>query len=238
MAYQTEVTITAGVPTAGSGEVYTINKVAKLEDDASANLDGGIPAMAVRKLTPANTSGADGDYEFLQMSAGQLHVNAGHHQPGTNGFLATPFALIANSETGSDTLGSGAAMTGATARSQADTLGAKKAEIYLIVGDAGCTPTAGGNIAGWFLKSTDGGTAYENLRSTPSATVPALPRPPDFIIPIYEGGTAQTAADIKFASGLVNLPHGTFKTVIQNNAGVALGNTTTTHLAIMCAPVA
>lgn len=43
-----------------------------LEDDASANLDAGAGILAVRKATPANTSGADGDYEFLQMSAGRL----------------------------------------------------------------------------------------------------------------------------------------------------------------------
>lgn len=46
--------------------------IAKAEDVASADADVGVPAMAVRKATPANTSGADGDYEFLQMSAGRL----------------------------------------------------------------------------------------------------------------------------------------------------------------------
>jgi hypothetical protein len=48
------------------------SSVAKAEDAASADLDVGIPAMAVRKATPANTSGTDGDYEMLQMSAGRL----------------------------------------------------------------------------------------------------------------------------------------------------------------------
>jgi hypothetical protein len=46
--------------------------IAKAEDDASANADVGVPAMAIRKATPANTSGTDGDYEMLQMSAGRL----------------------------------------------------------------------------------------------------------------------------------------------------------------------
>lgn len=46
--------------------------IAKAEDVASADADVGVPAMAVRKATPANTSGLDGDYEFLQMSAGRL----------------------------------------------------------------------------------------------------------------------------------------------------------------------
>jgi hypothetical protein len=49
--------------------------VAKAEDAASADLDVGIPSMAVRKATPANTSGTDGDYEMLQMSAGRLWVD-------------------------------------------------------------------------------------------------------------------------------------------------------------------
>lgn len=49
--------------------------IAKAEDVASADADVGVPAMAVRKATPANTSGTDGDYEFLQMSAGRLWVS-------------------------------------------------------------------------------------------------------------------------------------------------------------------
>src|SRR5436190_9645952 len=32
--------------------------------------------LAVRKATPANTSGTDGDYEFLQMNAGRLWTSA------------------------------------------------------------------------------------------------------------------------------------------------------------------
>lgn len=50
--------------------------IAKAEDVASADADVGVPAMAVRKGTPANTSGTDGDYEFLQMSAGRLWASA------------------------------------------------------------------------------------------------------------------------------------------------------------------
>lgn len=46
--------------------------IGKAEDAASADADVGVGALAVRKATPANTSGADGDYEFLQMSAGRL----------------------------------------------------------------------------------------------------------------------------------------------------------------------
>lgn len=52
------------------------SSIAKAEDSASADLDVGVPAMAVRKATPANTSGTDGDYEFLQISAGRLWTSA------------------------------------------------------------------------------------------------------------------------------------------------------------------
>jgi hypothetical protein len=50
--------------------------IAKAEDAASADADVGVPAMAVRKATPANTSGTDGDYEMLQMSAGRLWTSS------------------------------------------------------------------------------------------------------------------------------------------------------------------
>lgn len=50
--------------------------IAKAEDVASADADVGVPAMAVRKASPANTSGTDGDYEFLQISAGRLWCSA------------------------------------------------------------------------------------------------------------------------------------------------------------------
>lgn len=50
--------------------------IAKAEDVASADADVGVPAMMVRKATPANTSGTDGDYEFIQGSAGRVWVSA------------------------------------------------------------------------------------------------------------------------------------------------------------------
>ena len=66
-----------------SGTITTVSALGnsttgpqKAEDAASANGDVGIPAMAVQKATPANTAGTDGDYEFLQMSAGRLWASA------------------------------------------------------------------------------------------------------------------------------------------------------------------
>lgn len=62
--------IAAGAVAAGASSFV------KLEDAANADLDAGVPAMAVRKATPANLSGTDGDYEFLQVSAGRLWTSA------------------------------------------------------------------------------------------------------------------------------------------------------------------
>lgn len=42
------------------------------EDVASAGGEGGILAMVVRKDTPANLSGTDGDFEYMQVSGGKL----------------------------------------------------------------------------------------------------------------------------------------------------------------------
>lgn len=62
--------IAAGAIAAGA------TSIAANEDDASADLDRGVKILAVRKATPANTSGTDGDYEFLQLSAGRLWTSA------------------------------------------------------------------------------------------------------------------------------------------------------------------
>jgi hypothetical protein len=48
----------------------------KAEDAASAGGDTGVGMLAVRKATPADTSGTDGDYEFLQMDNGRLWASA------------------------------------------------------------------------------------------------------------------------------------------------------------------
>ena len=50
--------------------------IAKAEDAASADADVGVPFLAVRKATPANTSGTDGDYEAAQISAGRIWTSS------------------------------------------------------------------------------------------------------------------------------------------------------------------
>lgn len=53
-----------------------IDNLVTTEDTASANGDSGLVAFARRTATPANTSGADLDYEALQISAGRLWASA------------------------------------------------------------------------------------------------------------------------------------------------------------------
>jgi len=60
------VALAAGSVAAGA------TSIADNEDAASADGDRGVKILVTRKATPANTSGSDGDYEFLQMSAGRL----------------------------------------------------------------------------------------------------------------------------------------------------------------------
>lgn len=52
--------------------VFGTVDLVKAEDDPSANLDPGFVFLARRTATPANTSGADLDYEAVQMAAGRL----------------------------------------------------------------------------------------------------------------------------------------------------------------------
>lgn len=56
--------------------LVTIAASVRAEDSASADADKGVGALAIRKATPANTSGTDGDYEFLQLNGGRLWVSA------------------------------------------------------------------------------------------------------------------------------------------------------------------
>lgn len=75
--------IAAGAIAAGA------TSIADNEDVASADGDRGVKMLAVRKATPANTSGTDGDYEFLQVSNGRLWTQTG-------GSVATNVAIADN----------------------------------------------------------------------------------------------------------------------------------------------
>ncbi len=81
--------------------------------------------------------------------------------------------------------------------------------------------TAGGCLACWWLLSRDGGSTYEDESSTtPSTTVPAVARVPDFIIPLYTGGTVIPAGALKCSNRFL-LPNITAKLVVQNFSGAA-----------------
>ncbi len=53
-----------------------IDNLVLAEDVVAGNGDPGIQSLAVRKATPANLSGTDGDYEPLQINAGRLWTSA------------------------------------------------------------------------------------------------------------------------------------------------------------------
>lgn len=100
--------------------------IAKAEDVASAGADVGVPAMAVQKATPANTAGTDGDYEFLQMAAGRLWVDASGKTLTVDGSGVTqPVSMATNTPVGTvahDAADSGAPVkVGAKAESAVST---------------------------------------------------------------------------------------------------------------------
>lgn len=68
-------------------------------------------------------------------------------------------------------------------------------------------PTANGALVGWFLKTVDGGTSYED---TPNGTV-TLNRLPDVVLPVNTGGTT-TRVTVE-----TRCPAGNFKFVGQLN---------------------
>jgi hypothetical protein len=148
------------------------------------------------------------------------------HDPGTSGFIATPFALFNASDTGLNALTNGSVVTSANGGtsgvfSQTNFANAQLCEIWFNIVTAGWTPTAGGCIAGWFLMSTDGGSTFEAMVASPSSTAPAVARSPDFIIPFEPA--ALSAGIVKFAQGPVPVPWTSCKVTVQNMTGATLG---------------
>lgn len=93
------------------------------------------------------------------------------------------------------------------------------------------TPAAGGYIAGWWLKSFDGGTTFEKtVASTP------MPRGPDFVIPAFN--SAYASSDTSNISGILKFPWPTAKLFVQNNLGVALPSSATQYTKIAVGPAA
>lgn len=73
-----QVKIAAGSAVIGEvslGSATTGNAdIAKAEDQASASGMVGVGLLSIRKATPANTSGTDGDFEFTTVSNGKLYT--------------------------------------------------------------------------------------------------------------------------------------------------------------------
>ena len=143
---------------------------------------------------------------------------------GTNGYVSSLTTLMT---TELNALASGGAATSSVGGSsgvftQSSTSNGIWANVQFTAGGAS-TPTAGGYIAGWFLLSLDGNSTIETAISTPSTTVLALPRTPDFIIPF--DAVALTAGNIKTANGLIRMPFGSYKLLVQNLTGAALSAT-------------
>lgn len=144
---------------------------------------------------------------------------------GTNGFLTAPISLMT---TELNALASGGAATssvnGTSGKFSQSSLGSGIwGSAYFTAGGAS-TPAVGGHIACWFLLSTDGGTTFEAAISTPSTTVAALARAPDFVIPF--DNVALSAGNIKWCQGRrILLPAEGWKLLVQNNTGNALSAT-------------
>jgi hypothetical protein len=140
--------------------------------------------------------------------------------PGTNGFSTAPVTLMT---TELNSLASGAAATSSVAGPWSQTTFSNAGLLSgFMTGTSTLTPTAGGCISCWWLRSNDGGTTFESLVSTPSTTVPALGRVPDFIIPLYEGGAALGTSWLKWAMTEFSYPWVSTKLVAQNMSGVTL----------------
>lgn len=143
--------------------------------------------------------------------------------PGTNGWV---HAIVDLLTTELNTLASGSAATssvGGTSGvfSQSNFANAPLLEIWFTSGGT-FTPAAGAYLAGWFLKSTDGGVTFETIVATPSVgppVVPALSRSPDFTIPLDNAAFA--SGNIRFGT-ITNAPAPSTKVVLQNLSGGAL----------------
>lgn len=149
-----------------------------------------------------------------------MATNFLEYSGGSNGFLTTPVTLIT---TELNSLANGSATTASVAGPFSQvTFGSGMILSGFFTCGAIFTATAGGVLSCWWQRSTDGGTTFESLVSTASTTVPALGRPPDFLIPVYEGGAALVTSSIKWAASEFIYPWVSTKLVVQNNGGATL----------------
>jgi len=102
------------------------------------------------------------------------------------------------------------------------------ADVFFYAGNPAVTPTAGANVAGWWLTSPDSGVTFENTTLVPA-------RAPDFIIPLgtVTTNTASTIASGR-SSGIVRVPALQTKVLIHFNLGVTMsaGGTTSPFITV------
>lgn len=143
-----------------------------------------------------------------------------------NGLLTTSLTLISSEMT---SLASSGTVTGAaTIFNNSQTGQAIWSEIYL-TGNTTATTVAGANVAGWFLTAPTSNTTIETTAAG------AIPRPPDFLIPLPVG-TLGSSTTYK-AAGLVRVPALQFKVNIQNNANIVWGSSTSGLTVIQLVPI-
>lgn len=141
------------------------------------------------------------------MATNFLWSGAGAYTGAVSNWLSTELNALGNSAANTlSTLGGAFQNTG----------GLIMADVEFLAGGT-MTPTAGGFIELWLLRSLNGGTNYEDGSAT------AAPgRPADAIIPVRAGTTITPRAGF---SGLI-LPPGFYKPIVRNQTGVSLPATT------------
>jgi hypothetical protein len=148
----------------------------------------------------------------------------------TAGYFSAVTTLMSSEMTGVTT---GSVATSASVFTSSGSFGQSIwGEVYIrFLSSATFTPLVGGNIAGWFLRSPDGGTTFELM-----ATSLGLPRPPDFIIPASTIAYASSA--VLAASGIVKMPWSPVKVGIQNNLGITFVASGSGYSTLSIGPVA
>lgn len=204
------------------------NKILVTPDSVALPANQSVNVSQINGVTTTMGNGVSGTgvqrVTIASDSTGQINTVAHDllYDTGTNGYIAS-LTLTAGTDLASLASGGAVTLTGGGSSgvsSQSNTGSGLLAEVVFKTVTAGFTPTAGGCISGWWLKSDDGGSNYETTPATASTTVPALARPPDFLIPLDAAALGTTA--IKFST-YCQPPPGTFKVLVQNNSGAAFG---------------
>jgi hypothetical protein len=134
-----------------------------------------------------------------------------------NGLLTSVLTLMT---TELNALGIGSGVVSSNAFNNSQTGQAVFGDVSFLAGGA-FTPTAGGIISGWFIRSRDGGSTYEYSGAVPT-------RPTDFTIPLIAAAYAANQQAWSVGIHAVRIPATYFKVYVQNNNTVALftsGNT-------------